>query len=74
MDALYKINPAMLFFIQGPSQLNLTGLGGSSYITNIPVAQIPSTKDSDPNAFFKLLLLRQYVTQVANIFFSPLRP
>lgn len=64
MDALYKINPAALFLIQGPSQLALTGTGGSSYITNIPLTRIPRNADSDPNSFFKQVLVKPYVTQV----------
>lgn len=64
MDALYDINPDMLFLIQGPGQLNLTGVGGSSYVTNIPNAFINDNRDSDPNPFFKQVLVKPYVAQV----------
>ena len=66
MDALYPINPALLFFIQGPSQLNQTGVPGSSYITNLPNA-VDSTGSftADPNAFFKQVLIKDYVDRVA---------
>ena len=64
MDSLYQINPSMLYLIQGPSQLNLTGVPGSSYQSNIPVADLPLVKDADPNAFFKQVLVKPYASQV----------
>ena len=64
MDALYDINQNMLFLIQGSSQVNLTGIGGSGYVTNIPNAFIANNRDSDPNPFFKQLLVKPYVSQV----------
>lgn len=66
MDALYPINPNMLFLIQGPSQLNLTGVGGSSYVTNIPNAFIADNRDADPNPFFKQVLVKPYLSQVSH--------
>lgn len=67
MDALYTVNTNMLFLIQGPNQVNLTGLGGSSYVTNIPNADIPNNLDADPNAFFKQVLVKSYVSQVSTV-------
>ena len=64
MDALFDINQNMLFLIQGPGQVNLTGVGGSSYVTNIPNAFIADNRDSDPNSFFKQVLVKPYVSQV----------
>ena len=64
MDALYTANPAMLFLVQGSNQVNLTGLGGSSYVTNIPVADLPANINADPNPFFKQVLVKPYVSQV----------
>ena len=64
MDALYEVNQNMLFLVQGPNQVNLTGTGGSSYVTNIPVQFAADSRDSDPNPFFKQLLIKPYVAQV----------
>ena len=64
MDALFDINQDMLFLIQGPGQVNLTGVGGSSYVTNIPNAFIADNRDSDPNSFFKQVLVKPYISQV----------
>ena len=65
MDALYTTNPAMLFLVQGSNQVNLTGLGGSSYVTNIPVADLPANINADPNPFFKQVLVKPYASQVS---------
>ena len=67
MEALFDINKDMLFLIQGPGPVNLTGVGGSSYVTNIPNAYINDNRDSDPNSFFKQLLIKPYVAQVENL-------
>lgn len=70
MDALYAANRGLLFLIQGPDQVTLTGNAGSSYITNIPLAQLSTLKAEDPNTFFKQLLVKPYVSQVS----TPLSP
>ena len=65
MDSLYPINTNMLFMIQGPAQFNLTGVGGSGFQTNIPLYLQPDNKPSDPNPFFKQVLVKPYASKVS---------
>lgn len=62
MDALTQINPQALFFLQGTGQTALTRSPGDGFATDPNV--IAQYNLSDPNAFFKTLLIRSYVNQV----------
>jgi hypothetical protein len=62
MDALSAINPQALFFLQGAGQTNLTRSPGDGFATDPNIIQQYNL--SDPNAFFKTLLIRPYVNQV----------
>ncbi|BDA48966.1 probable major extracellular endoglucanase at N-terminal half [Coccomyxa sp. Obi] len=62
MDALNPINPQTLFFLQGTGQTALTRSPGDGFATDMNLIQKYNL--SDPNAFFKTLLIRPYVNQV----------
>eukprot|EP00891_Asterochloris_glomerata_P009180 jgi/Astpho2/9180/fgenesh1_pg.00137_%23_8_t len=65
MDALYAINPATLFMIQGcgQAQARLVNNWGDGFVTD-PVVLAATPGASDPNPFFRSLMGRPYLDQV----------
>ena len=62
MDAIYAVNPNMLFFIEGTGQGNLSANWGDGFATDSTL--ISQYGLSDPNPFFTALLSKPYVNQV----------
>ncbi|KAK9793451.1 hypothetical protein WJX73_008796 [Symbiochloris irregularis] len=65
-DALYEVNPHMLFFVQGTGQKagGLVANYGDGLATSLGVLKSFDPPLSDPNPFFRQLLKRPYLNQV----------
>ncbi|CAL5227268.1 g10199 [Coccomyxa viridis] len=62
MDAIYKVSPTTLFFVEGGGQLGFSMCWGDGFVTDPGViAQYGLT---DPNPFFNTVLTRPYANQV----------
>lgn len=62
MDAIYKVNPHFLFFIEGTGQGGINANWGDGFATD-PQA-ISQYGLSNPNPFFQALMTKPYVNQV----------
>ena len=62
MDAIYAVNPNVLFFIEGTGQSGLADNWGDGLCTD--ASTISSYGISDPNPFFTTLMGKQYLDQV----------
>lgn len=63
MDAIYAVNPNVLFFIEGTGQSGLADNWGDGLCTD--ASTISSYGISDPNPFFTTLMGKQYLDQVS---------
>jgi hypothetical protein len=61
MDAIYAVNPNVLFFIEGTGQSGLADNWGDGLCTD--ASTISSYGISDPNPFFTTLMGKQYLDQ-----------
>jgi len=61
MDAIYAVNPNVLFFIEGTGQSGLAENWGDGLCTD--ASTISSYGISDPNPFFTTLMGKQYLNQ-----------
>lgn len=62
MDAIYAVNPNVLFFIEGTGQQGLAYNWGDGLATS--ESAIAAAGVSDPNAFFTTLMGKAYLAQV----------
>ncbi|MDP1880662.1 MAG: cellulase family glycosylhydrolase [Parachlamydiaceae bacterium] len=62
MDAIYTINPNLLFFVEGTGQGGIDANWGDGFATD--PALISQYGLSDPNPFFKELVKKPYANQV----------
>lgn len=62
MDAIYQVNPNVLFFIEGTGQGGIGANWGDGFATD-PIL-ISQYGLSDPNAFFQALFSKPYLNQV----------
>ncbi len=62
MDAIYAVNPNVLFFIEGTGQSGLADNWGDGLCTD--ASTISSYGISDPNPFFTTLMGKAYLAQV----------
>lgn len=62
MDAIYAVNPNVLFFIEGLGQSGLANNWGDGVCTD--AATIAQYGISDPNPFFTTLMGKAYLSQV----------
>lgn len=62
MDAVYPINPGILFFVEGTGQGGINANWGDGFATDPQV--ISQHGLSDPNPFFQALLQKNYLNQV----------
>lgn len=62
MDAIYKVNPDVLFFVEGLGQSGLANNWGDGICTDENT--IKQYGISDPNPFFTSLMGRPYLSQV----------
>ncbi len=62
MDAIYAVNPNVLFFIEGTGQSGLANNWGDGLCTD--ASTISSYGISDPNPFFTTLMGKAYLAQV----------
>lgn len=69
MDAIYKVNPDVLFFIEGLGQSGLANNWGDGLCTDKNT--ISQYGISDPNPFFTSVMGRPYLSQVPAPFSSP---
>ena len=66
MDAIYAVNPNVLFFIEGTGQSGLADNWGDGLCTD--ETTIASYGISDPNPFFTTLMGKAYLAQVSLCF------
>ena len=62
MEALYPINPAILFLVEGTAQPQFVVNAGDGFVTSVPL--IEATGASNPSTFFRTLLTKPYAQQV----------
>eukprot|EP00891_Asterochloris_glomerata_P005014 jgi/Astpho2/5014/Aster-05948 len=62
MEALYPINPAILFLVEGTAQPQFVVNQGDGFVTSVPL--IEATGASNPSTFFRTLLTKPYAQQV----------
>ena len=65
MEALYPINPAILFLVEGTAQPQFVVNAGDGFVTSVPL--IEATGASNPSTFFRTLLTKPYAQQVGAI-------
>ena len=69
MEALYPINPAILFLVEGTAQPQFVVNQGDGFVTSVPL--IEATGASNPSTFFRTLLTKPYAQQVGTIEWQP---
>ena len=69
MEALYPINPAILFLVEGTAQPQFVVNAGDGFVTSVPL--IEATGASNPSTFFRTLLTKPYAQQVGTMEWLP---
>ena len=69
MEALYPINPAILFLVEGTAQPQFVVNAGDGLVTSVPL--IEATGASNPSTFFRTLLTKPYAQQVGTTEWLP---